>query len=185
MIYDVIDRLWIFFFNCFIKFCSLIFTYLPSISYCIQYFYLPVYLLLRIGNEKSVHFIYFPLCLKKSERKHQLIRFFSLLRSYHNDQGGFLYEKQTNFLLHLLFVFYLAALTWIILFKMAVSFDTIDHGIRSLNLIPFKGAMITNGRINFSEMIDNILVFCPFGIYIGVLYRRWNLSEKVLSFFSA
>lgn len=93
-------------------------------------------------------------------------------------------KNKRTFLLHLLFVFYLAALTWIILFKMAVSFDTIDHGIRSLNLIPFKGAMITNGRINFSEMIDNILVFCPFGIYIGVLYRRWNLSEKVLSFFS-
>ena len=92
-------------------------------------------------------------------------------------------KNKRTFLLHLLFVFYLAALTWIILFKMAVSFDTIDHGIRSLNLIPFKGAMITNGRINFSEMIDNILVFCPFGIYIGVLYRRWNLSEKVLSFF--
>ena len=89
-------------------------------------------------------------------------------------------KNKRTFLLHLLFVFYLAALTWIILFKMAVSFDTIDHGIRSLNLIPFKGAMITNGRINFSEMIDNILVFCPFGIYIGVLYRRWNLSEKVL-----
>ena len=89
-------------------------------------------------------------------------------------------KNKRTFLLHLLFVFYLAALTWIILFKMAVSFDTIDHGI----LIPFKGAMITNGRINFSEMIDNILVFCPFGIYIGVLYRRWNLSEKVLSFFS-
>ena len=92
-------------------------------------------------------------------------------------------KNKRTFLLHLLFVFYLAALTWIILFKMAISFDTIDHGIRSLNLIPFKGAMITNGRINFSEMIDNILVFCPFGIYIGVLYRRWNLSEKVLSFF--
>ena len=43
--------------------------------------------------------------------------------------------------------------------------------------------MITNGRINFSEMIDNVLVFCPFGIYIEVLYRCWNLSEKVLSFF--
>lgn len=93
-------------------------------------------------------------------------------------------KNKRIFLLHLLFVFYLAALTWIILFKMAVSFDTIDHGIRSLNLIPFKGAMVTNGQINFSEMIDNILVFCPFGIYIGVLYRRWNLSEKVLSFFS-
>lgn len=87
-------------------------------------------------------------------------------------------------LLHLLFIFYLAALTWIILFKMATSYDTIDHGIRSLNLIPFKGAMIINGKINFSEMIDNILVFCPFGIYIGVLYRRWNLYEKVLAFFS-
>mgnify|MGYP000258394083 CR=1 FL=1 len=74
-------------------------------------------------------------------------------------------KNKRTFLLHLLFVFYLAALTWIILFKMAVSFDTIDHGIRSLNLIPFKGAMITNGRINFSEMIDNILCFLPF----------WNL----------
>lgn len=31
------------------------------------------------------------------KEKHQLIRFFSLLRSYHNDQGEFLYEKQTNF----------------------------------------------------------------------------------------
>lgn len=93
-------------------------------------------------------------------------------------------KNKRTFLLHLLFVFYLAALTWIILFKMAISYDTIDHGIRSLNLIPFKGAMITNGKINFSEMIDNILVFCPFGIYIGVLYRRWNLSEKVLAFFS-
>lgn len=92
-------------------------------------------------------------------------------------------KNKRTILLHLLFVFYLAALTWIILFKMAVSWDTIDHGIRSLNLIPFKGAMITNGRINFSEMIDNILVFCPFGIYIGVLYRRWSLSKKVLSFF--
>ena len=93
-------------------------------------------------------------------------------------------KNKRTILLHLLFIFYLAALTWIILFKMATSYDTIDHGIRSLNLIPFKGAMITNGRINFSEMIDNILVFCPFGIYIGVLYRRWNLSEKVLAFFS-
>ena len=93
-------------------------------------------------------------------------------------------KNKRTILLLILFIFFIAALTWIILFKMAVSFDTIDHGIRSLNLIPFKGAMITNGRINFSEMIDNILVFCPFGIYIGVLYRRWNLSEKVLSFFS-
>lgn len=93
-------------------------------------------------------------------------------------------KNKRTILLHLLFVFYLAALTWIILFKMATSYDTIDHGIRSLNLIPFKGAMITNGKINFSEMIDNILVFCPFGIYIGILYRRWNLSNKVLAFFS-
>lgn len=93
-------------------------------------------------------------------------------------------KNKRTILLHLLFIFYLAALTWIILFKMAVSWNTIDHGIRSLNLIPFKGAMITNGKINFSEMIDNILVFCPFGIYIGVLYRHWNFSEKVLAFFS-
>ena len=74
-------------------------------------------------------------------------------------------KNKRTFLLHLLFVFYLAALTWIILFKMAVSFDTIDHGIRSLNLIPFKGAMITNGRINFSivflaQLFFKLLCLC-------------------------
>ena len=89
-------------------------------------------------------------------------------------------KNKRTFLLHLLFVFYLAALTWIILFKMAISFDTIDHGIRSLNLIPFKGAMITNGRINFSEMIDNVLVFCPFGIYMRLCSMFWRLGAVIL-----
>ena len=45
-----------------------------------------------------MHFyLFFHYVLRKVKEKHKLIRFFSLLKSYHNDQGGFLYEKQTNF----------------------------------------------------------------------------------------
>lgn len=81
-------------------------------------------------------------------------------------------KNKRTFLLHLLFVFYLAALTWIILFKMAVSFDTIDHGIRSLNLIPFKGAMITNGRSDITDVIMNTV-----GGIVGLLI--YSLLNKI------
>lgn len=83
-----------------------------------------------------------------------------------------------------LFLFYMVVMTWIILFKMSLSLDGIGDGIRSFNLIPFKGAMIINGRMDILEMIENILIFCPFGIYAGVLWRDWKIKEKVFAFFS-
>lgn len=83
-----------------------------------------------------------------------------------------------------LFLFYLAAMTWIIVFKMEFSFQNLMMDTRSLNLIPFRGARIVNGRVDTTEMIQNVLVFCPFGIYAGVLWKNWKVSEKILAFFS-
>lgn len=82
-----------------------------------------------------------------------------------------------------LFLFYLVSMTWIIVFKMEFSFRELTIGTRTLNLIPFGGALIVNGKLDVTEMIQNVLIFCPFGIYAGVLWRKWNVRDKILAFF--
>ena len=119
-------------------------------------------------------------------------------------------EKKSKALL-VVFGIYLALLVWCILFKFALRPEEIPH-LRGINLIPYAASVVVNGKVQISEIIENMLVFLPFGLcisafypdseiqnrillasglslffevtqYIGVLYRRWNLSEKVLSFF--
>ena len=89
---------------------------------------------------------------------------------------------KANILTNSLFVIYLIALFWILLFKLGVHFSNMG-GARSLNLIPFRELLILNGRIGFSEMIMNVLIFIPLGIYAGVVFRRWMLGEKLFFFF--
>lgn len=92
-------------------------------------------------------------------------------------------EKEKSLKLTLgLFGIYFLALIWIILFKMQFSLDTLD-GHRSLNLIPFAGSMIVNGRVEISEILNNLLIFIPFGIYLGMLKPRWPFLKKILPFF--
>lgn len=73
-----------------------------------------------------------------------------------------------------LFIFYCLVLTWIIIFKVQFSFENLPH-FRSLNLIPFRESAIVNDKMNFDEIIQNMLVFIPFGIFMRVL-----LEEKML-----
>ncbi|MGN0969813.1 MAG: VanZ family protein, partial [Evtepia sp.] len=56
-----------------------------------------------------------------------------------------------------LLALYLAALTWIILFKMQTDWTALSTGVRAVNLIPFAGAVVTNGRANYQEMVLNLL----------------------------
>ena len=67
-----------------------------------------------------------------------------------------------------LFVFYLIALTWIIVCKMALPGDALPH-LRSVNLIPFGEPLLVNGQADYSEAVQNALAFVPFGIYLGML----------------
>ena len=55
-----------------------------------------------------------------------------------------------------LFVFYLIALTWIIVCKMALPGDALPH-LRSVNLIPFGEPLLVNGQADYSEAVQN----CP------------------------
>lgn len=88
--------------------------------------------------------------------------------------------KKEKRLTTILLVIYLVLLTWIILFKMATSVDGIPH-LRGVNLIPFGASLITNDRLDTSELLDNVLAFIPLGLYLGSLMQKQAFWKKLLS----
>jgi glycopeptide antibiotics resistance protein len=85
-----------------------------------------------------------------------------------------------NSLTAALFTVYLVALCWILLFKLGVHFSYMAK--RSVNFIPFS-ALISNGKAELSEIISNVVIFVPLGIYIGILFDRWNFGRKLFFVF--
>lgn len=97
-------------------------------------------------------------------------------------------EKKTagskNVTLGLLTV-YLIVLTWIILFKMELNLELLRHmNLRGINLIPFGGSAVVNGKADVSEILLNVAVFIPFGIYLSMLCREIGFLMKVLPIFA-
>ena len=74
-----------------------------------------------------------------------------------------------------LLIVYLLVLSWIILFKLQFSFSALDH-IREINLIPFGGSVIVNGKVDFDEIINNAIVFIPVGAYFSLLFNKSALK---------
>jgi glycopeptide antibiotics resistance protein len=87
-----------------------------------------------------------------------------------------------NRLTYILSIIYLIALFWIIVFKLSVSFHY-SGTMKGFNLVPFSAPMSLNGKIDYGEMILNIFVFVPMGIYVGILFKRWIITKKALLFF--
>ena len=73
---------------------------------------------------------------------------------------------------------YLLVLTWIILFKMSVSLEEIPN-FRGMNFIPFEGTTIVNNQLDVSEIINNVLIFIPLGIYISLLQPTWSFLKRI------
>ncbi len=86
-----------------------------------------------------------------------------------------------NRITNVLFIIYLAALFWILLFKLGVRFSYMNN--RSVNLIPFGKSLISNGKTDVGEIILNVMIFVPLGIYAGVLFKKWTLGNKLFFFF--
>lgn len=80
-----------------------------------------------------------------------------------------------------LFIIYLIVLCWILLFKLGVRFSYM--GTRKINLIPFSEPVILNGKSDFGEIILNVIIFIPLGIYTGMLFEKWSFAKKVFFFF--
>lgn len=77
-----------------------------------------------------------------------------------------------------LLLIYLFLLTWVILFKLQMPFAPFSH-FRSVNWIPLAGSVIVNGRLRVSEIVENVLVFLPVGIYVGMLKPDWSFVQKM------
>lgn len=98
--------------------------------------------------------------------------------------------KKKNILAIALFVVYLLVLVWILLFKFSLSLDEINQqlqsGHRSLNLIPFSQSVIINGQLQWSEIIQNLLIFLPFGGLLGIVAKKSSFIKKIgwIFFFS-
>ena len=81
-----------------------------------------------------------------------------------------------------LFSFYCAALTWIILFKFSFSLEELPH-LRNISLIPFAESVIVNGKVDFSEIFQNLFAFIPFGVLISTISENKSFLQKLLPAF--
>jgi glycopeptide antibiotics resistance protein len=85
-------------------------------------------------------------------------------------------SNKANKLTKALLIVYLFALIWILLLKLGVQFSYM--GSRSVNLVPFSQSLSSHGRIDLSEIILNVIIFIPLGVYTGVLFKRWTWINK-------
>ncbi len=93
--------------------------------------------------------------------------------------------KKGNYSRSLLIFFslYLIALTWIILFKLTIpeNIGTLARD-RVLNVIPFYD-IIAGKYFDKFDMVANIIVFIPFGIYTAVMLKEISTKYQAIMAF--
>jgi glycopeptide antibiotics resistance protein len=98
---------------------------------------------------------------------------------------GYVREKATDTkntkLTLVLFAVYVLLLTGIILFKLPFFSESLSDGIRVINLIPLGGSFDENGNLILWEMVNNILLFIPLGVYLCMLKGKMSFACKVLT----
>jgi glycopeptide antibiotics resistance protein len=83
-------------------------------------------------------------------------------------------------LTRVLLAVYLLLLTGIILFKLPFYSENLSDGVRVINLVPLGGSFDENGNLLLREMLDNLLLFIPLGVYICMRKGKRSLIRKVL-----
>lgn len=86
-----------------------------------------------------------------------------------------IHENQTR----IIFILYLVLLVWVVLFKLNTNLLAIDH-MRSVNLIPFHYEDGSNLFFHRKEVIANILVFIPLGVYTCIFRPQWSVLQRVV-----
>ena len=84
-------------------------------------------------------------------------------------------EKRTA---SVVFGIYFLLLVWLVLFKFATSLAEIPS-IRSINLIPFYYDRETTTHLK--EILYNILVFVPLGVYVQIFRGKWKGAAKCIT----
>jgi glycopeptide antibiotics resistance protein len=75
-----------------------------------------------------------------------------------------------------LFAVYTVVLVWLILFKFSVHITSVLHyDKRSINLVPFS-----NSSGSSREMVENVLIFIPFGLLLAINFKQLDFWRKLL-----
>jgi glycopeptide antibiotics resistance protein len=84
---------------------------------------------------------------------------------------------KTKLLTKSVFVIYLLVLLWLVLFKLSAHpFSVLsNYQTRSLNVIPFADI----SRAHLDETLSNIIAFIPFGLFMGVTFKRTDFWRKL------
>jgi glycopeptide antibiotics resistance protein len=80
-----------------------------------------------------------------------------------------------------LFAVYAAALVWIIVFKFGIEI-TYTEQRDEFNLIPYQRPLVLNGKVSYGEILLNVLIFIPFGLYLATLFEKWGFSKALALF---
>ena len=80
----------------------------------------------------------------------------------------------------ILFIVYMVLLIGIILFKLPFYSAEFSTGMRIINLLPFQGSFDGSGVLYLREIINNILLFIPMGIYIRMIKSEWTFLKSLL-----
>jgi glycopeptide antibiotics resistance protein len=83
-------------------------------------------------------------------------------------------------LLLILFAVYLTLLVSVILFKLPF-YSPPGADERAINLIPLAGSFDENGAFVLRELVYNILLFVPLGIYLSTFKDDLGIAKKLLT----
>lgn len=88
-------------------------------------------------------------------------------------------KEKISILVPFLFIIYMVLLVWIILFKLQFSINELDT-VRSINLIPFHYDNEIGVRFHLTEVLENVAIFAPFGIYLCMFKHEPRFSIKLM-----
>lgn len=89
-------------------------------------------------------------------------------------------QHNANRVTWILLLIYMLVLCWILLFKLGVRFSYMD--MRSASLVPYRQLFMQGMRTDKAELILNIIIFVPLGVYTGILFHQWTWTRRCLFF---
>lgn len=77
------------------------------------------------------------------------------------------------------FIFYVLFVVWQILFKYSTPLQLFGNReyFRSVNIIPFND--IINGNFNKLDIVGNVILFIPLGIYLNIINPTSKISNNI------
>lgn len=74
---------------------------------------------------------------------------------------------------------YFLFLFWAIIFKFQLSLSYLPN-LQYINLIPFAESSFQTGAFNTFEVLGNLIIFVPFGIYLNLLPTKLSYAKQVV-----